>query len=544
MPFFKIRVPFRRALFSLIMLLAVGLPAELFAWRSILYPTDWTPTFTDHVNGFLHDFSYAGYHSSDIPVPVVSGPTVFDVVVGYGADPTGVADATAAIQAAIDAAEVAGAGIVYFPTGLYRCNGKLLVQGDNTVLRGDGPNLSRLYFTQCDAGVSYDGHIKFRGNVQWGSEQLLTTHAYNRQKKVEVLDVSGYTVGQEIAIGFVITNDFIAAHGMTGTWLQFNGQWRPFFRRKITAINTAVWPPEIWFDVPLRYDAYTRDFASVRSVITGPSNHGYLKESGIEDLGISNAGVPSCATSFNQVQAIVFQDAADCWVRNVRSFASPNVAALGDHLQSGGIDIESSTRITVTDCQMQKAQNVGPGGNGYLFQVTRSNEVLFKDCIGAEGRHNFIQNWDFGTAGCVWLRCDTSLATNEFGLGTKSEYHHSLAMACLVDSCVIDDGWQGGNRGDYSSGAGHSVTQSVYWNSTGTGSIGSWNYGVGYVIGTAAGMSVQTGSNILNYHVGALPVDYTEGLGLATTLEPQSLFEDQLARRMINKVGRTWAVFE
>ena len=42
-----------------------------------------------------------------------------DVVRDYGADPTGVADSTAAIQAAIDAAAAAGGGIVYFPPGTY-----------------------------------------------------------------------------------------------------------------------------------------------------------------------------------------------------------------------------------------------------------------------------------------------------------------------------------------------------------------------------------------------------------------------------------------
>ena len=49
---------------------------------------------------------------------------IFDVT-AYGADPTGAADSTVEIQDAIDAAEAAMGGIVYFPAGIYTVNGAL-----------------------------------------------------------------------------------------------------------------------------------------------------------------------------------------------------------------------------------------------------------------------------------------------------------------------------------------------------------------------------------------------------------------------------------
>lgn len=59
--------------------------------------------------------------------PVVTGtpaipglPDYHNVVTAYGADPTGVADSTAAIQSAINAVQVLGGGVVYFPAGLYK----------------------------------------------------------------------------------------------------------------------------------------------------------------------------------------------------------------------------------------------------------------------------------------------------------------------------------------------------------------------------------------------------------------------------------------
>lgn len=62
-------------------------------------------------------------------------------VLDYGADPTGVNDSTTAIQAAIDAANSAGGGCVYFPTGLYLAGTTSnITMQSNVSLVGDGPS--------------------------------------------------------------------------------------------------------------------------------------------------------------------------------------------------------------------------------------------------------------------------------------------------------------------------------------------------------------------------------------------------------------------
>ena len=197
-----------------------------------------------------------------------------------------------------------------------------------------------------------------------------------------------------------------------------------------------------------------------------------------------------------------------------------------------------SKRVTVADSAMSFPEHRGSGGNGYLFEVRQSSEILFRDSVARGGRHNFIQNWGFGASGIVWLRVH-SLESNMLGsvdfpffeVPTASEFHHSLAMACLIDASVIDDAWKAENRRKYSSGAGHSVTQSVFWNVTGGGWLTSRQAGWGYVIGTAAGMSVKTS---LTASAGKYtePEDWVEGEGAATVLEPPSLYDDQRARRL------------
>ena len=499
-------------------------------WRSRLYPQNWTPAFTDGEGRFLHDFSYAGYRNGAAPLPAPKADAkVFDAVGAFGADRTGKADATGALQAAIDAAEAAGGGVVWVPAGLYRCDGVLVVDHSGVVVRGEGPEATRLFFTRS-AKMTGRAHINFKGSIRRGAHIPLAADGANRAFTVRVHDASGLKLGTHVCLGWVITDAFVADHHMAGTWKVFNGKWRPIFRRTVVAVDTAKTPHEVTLDIPLRYPARVRDRASLR-VETG-----YLENCALEDLAVSNAVAWGAAWGNNRVHAIEVRCGRNCWVRNVESFASPLPQARGRHLQSGGIMVSDSKAVTVEGCRMAAAQHRGGGGNGYLFEVTRSSDVLFRRCHAKGGRHSFIQNWDFGTSGCVWLQC-TSEGSRAFvarydpvGVPAYCEYHHSLAMACLVDQCTLVDGWYGGNRRHWSSGAGLSVTQSVYWNTRGGGRIRSWASGWGYIIGTH-GITVRTALSDRSA-AGTAPADYVEGRDRAATLVPQSLYLDQLRRRL------------
>ena len=505
-----------------------GATADSGTWRSALYPDDWTPA---HSVGsrFVHDFSYAGYHNSEV-APTATSTVRIDVT-SFGADNTGGTDTTAEVQAAIDAA-VAG-GVVYFPAGLYRFDGSLDVRTSSVVLAGDGPAASRLYFTSSQ-NMAYQGHITFAGNLRSDLEIPLSADGLPRADVIEVADAADLAIGDDVVIGWVITPAFVAAHGMTGTWQAFNDTWQPFFRRQVVAVDTSTSPAQVTLDVPLRYAARVSDQATLRR------ERGYLSECGVEDLGVAAAVGWNEAWAQNQVHVIRMTGVADCWVRNVASFASPAAPSsgrgAGDHLQSGGIVVHAAKRVTVKDSTFEKAQNRGGGGNGYLFEVRQSSEVLFADDIAREGRHNFIQNWGFGTTGCVWLRVHSEggvAAISQalpFGQTGYSEFHHSLATANLIDSSTMHDGWFAGNRNNYSTGAGHSATENVIWNTGGGGTVRSFQFRHGYVIGTAPSITVRR-NPIAGEGNGSSPDDWVEGEGAAATLEPQSLFEDQHRRR-------------
>jgi hypothetical protein len=499
-------------------------------WRSSLYPEEWTAGFEDAQGRFLHDFSYAGFRHGE--PPEAGDLPILDAAADYGADPTGAADSTLAVQKALDDAAAAGGAVVLLSEGLYRFDDVLRVSASHVVLRGAGPDKTRLFFTRTQ-GMSDTSHILFDAPLTVDLEAPLSADAAPRSAVVEVQDASGFAPGDDVAVGFNITPAFIEEHGMTGTWQAFNDTWQPFFWRTVVAVSAAASPQTITLDVPIRYAAKVRDGASIRR------EKGFLTGCGVESLGVASAASWDEAWSVDRTHVIEIAHAADSFVRDVASFPSPNAPSSGDgagaHLLSGGVLVREAKRITVEHVDLARAQNRGGGGNGYLFEIQRSSEVLIADSKGTAGRHNFIQNWGFGTTGCVFLRVESregkALVTKDdgFGLTGLSEYHHSLATANLVDSSLFDDGFSTINRNEESTGAGQTGTQNAFWNVRGKGVLRSLQFGQGYVIGTA-GMTLVTESP-LPMGAGTEPVDFIEGQDRGADLSPQSLYEDQRKRR-------------
>ncbi|MGE5458773.1 MAG: glycosyl hydrolase family 28-related protein, partial [Methanococcaceae archaeon] len=153
-------------------------------------------------------------------------------VVDKGAAADGVTDDYEIIQSAIDNAAVPG--VIFFPSGVYRINGRLNLKS-GIILRGKDPGSTRLEFdSQAGCiqamGTNSDNYVKITSGSGFGS------------KKIVVSDASGFRVGDggHIRQGMV--------HKVTLTWLENPrtvGQ-----MVKITAIkgNTLTIEPALNFD--------------------------------------------------------------------------------------------------------------------------------------------------------------------------------------------------------------------------------------------------------------------------------------------------------
>lgn len=514
-------------------------------WRSQLYPEDWTPADAGSDDRpALEDYSYAGYASGERePGPPVDAPRFpvgdYGLLTDGSGQPLADADATSAIQAAINAAAAAGGGIVSFAPGRYRVDGRLFVRTGNIVLQGPPDNSAQLRFTKT-ADMNFAAHLSFGATPRFGADLPLLADAASRDTELLIAPDASVAEGESIAVGMTITDAFIEDHGMTGTWQAFNGTWQPFAWRRVLGrreTTTSDGRPALALrlDVPLREPYLLRDFASVRTV------SGLIREAGIEHLAVSNASLWEDAWSGNQTHIIGFYGAEDCWVDGLTSFA-PEDATQPENLEpsevrSSGLLVEMSRRITIRNSHLANAQNRGGGGNGYLFEIRQSNEVLTQDCTARNGRHNFIQNWGFGTSGCVWHRVESRgsaqilSAAFTIPIPAASEFHHSLATANLIDTSLIEDGWQAHNRGTESTGAGLSAWKNVFWNNRGNGFISSRQWSLGYVIGTSPALSLRLAVGETAGAASA-PEDWAEGEGSGDTLVPASLFVDQRLRRL------------
>lgn len=97
----------------------------------------------DKSTALLPDFSYAGYRSGEKPLPANRQHKIFNVT-DFGAKPDDEISDRDAIQAAINAANKNGSGIVFFPKGRFLVNEDstaakgIFSTGSNIIFRGSG----------------------------------------------------------------------------------------------------------------------------------------------------------------------------------------------------------------------------------------------------------------------------------------------------------------------------------------------------------------------------------------------------------------------
>ena len=102
--------------------------------------------------------------------------------------------------------------------------------------------------------------------------------------------------------------------------------------------------------------------------------------------------------------------------------AAPSGSCVTDvHLHSSGIHIFSSRFVTVDRVALANPKCHNDGGNGYLFMVMYSNDILFRDSTGRRGRHNFVTTNKFGNVNVVFQRVTSLGGYYSDSLGLMSQ---------------------------------------------------------------------------------------------------------------------------
>ena len=534
-------------------------------WRSAYFPRGWMPVHAggmpDAQGRFLPDFSYAGYHFGERRPPVGAAlGTVHEVPAALG---NGTTDATAGIQAVINATCTAGGGVVHLPAGTYRLTlptatstTVLSIGCSHFVLRGDGAT-SRLLFDDPHRARGVDViAVRGPGTIYDGTSTTTWHLAADLPVETRTLTLASdptFHVGDVIVVRNDTTEAFRVDHrmdqatsGQAGLWPADSGGFRGiFYLRTVTAISGRT----VTVDAPLRYPLRTRDNARV---YLAPA---LLTEVGLESFAIGmtenltttggtedsheNDWMVAGTTGYevHGSRAIELERVRDAWVWDVDSFA-PTGNTTGAHLLSNGITLSpGSTRVTVGQCDLGRAEYRG-GGNGYLFPLL-GNDALVRDCTATNARHGFIINNP--SSGNVFR--DDVIHTSRY----TDDSHRFLAHANLYDRIDLDSGWLSAvNRGTTSTGAGFTATQQVFWGTHVTAfhptargcAIESAQWGYGYLIGSSGvhgAMPHLCPTSFTNSTWAALdqgaPSDVVEGEDMADTLTPHSLHQAMLDLR-------------
>ncbi len=523
------------------------------SWRSVLYPEDWSPpdeTVSFYTDKFIQDFSQVGYRGGAEPIPDIVGP-VFRVTENpFRADPTGREDSTAAIQAAIDAAGEAGGGVVYLPAGTYLVqppNGQrsaLQFRVSGVVLRGAGRDRSFIvntsYRMRSKEVIRIEGPQAHSFMADLDPAVAIRSDLMGPTRWIPVESVQSFSVEDRVVLRTDTTEEWIAEHNepdWSGHAQQLSGLAYP---RRVVAIDESNRRLEL--DVPIRYAMKRRDNARVHPAAE------VVTEVGFEDFSIGNLEHPGegwenrdnqnperAAYDVHQSFLMVFTGVENCWVRRVSSFR-PEQNQLNIHKLSNGILLHHSRFVTLSEVEMQSVQFGGWGGNGYNYRLQHAADNLIADSLAAYNRHGFVFSHMASTGNVIHKCVDrhSGIAASGVPDSAGSDHHMHFSHSNLIDQCLVEDSFFDAHYRPYGSPPKHNISaaHSLFWNIRGKGerfqfSVRSQQARYGYVIGTSGEVYRV---NLVGRLPQTDPLDHVEGVGEGTSLEPQSLFADQLRR--------------
>jgi hypothetical protein len=397
------------------------------------------------------DYSYCGYHRSEIPIPSAKVAVCVEPVAG---------DNSSLIQGAIDYLSMQKAdkqtglrGAILLAEGTYELSEPLRIRTSGIILRGSGRDKTILRKKGYDRGAllyiegTHDILVKDTFTVsdtKAGSISVTVQGAFAALKQ-----------GQRLAVCRPSTQEWIDALGCSsfgggkrmGYWAWHPGDIDLRWNRRISAINGT----EITLDAPITCNIDAR-WGGAKAIVY--EHRGLIQECGVENLTLESDYNHALAMDEDHCwDGVYVADAEDCWVRmvNFRHFAGSAVVIQ-----------KTAQQITVEDCQsLQPVSEIG-GFRRRTF-LTLGEMVLFQRCYSEHGINDFAVGHT-APGPNAFVQCESF---ESFG---PSGAISSWAPGILFDIVNID-----GNDIVFKNwelekfGAGWSTANSTMWQSTASG---------------------------------------------------------------------------
>ena len=472
----------------------------------------------------LPDYSYAGYHACEKPLPKVTSETYkYFNVVDFGAVPNSKQSSRDAVLKAIDAAQNnTGPAVVYFPPGRYLLNEKsdlgkpgLVISKSNIVLKGAGMAETELFFTEpCHFQKAL---LLFR-DPTWstmteraaGSYSLfgfdlakVKTFPPRGSYALEVENAAKIKPGMVIGINGIMNfrsegaKRYFAPHDVLPGPIAARGGINPYSYEMHRVKN--VTQNQVTFEEPIQYDFQNYSQATLFETRN-------IEEVGLEDLTLCGNNQELFYHHMgSRIQAgyslLSFYDVINGWVRNVR-FRNYGEAL---KISRGGYNTCMNLVFEGNVAHMLSGAYYGSYGNLFVF-----NRELAADHHGPIGN---------GGANTVALR------SAFFG---NMEMHGGWSRCSLMDACEGNFALlRGGGAQFYP----HQGEFNCYWNwlNDTPGKVDFWPTGkpYGYMMPPFIVGFHGAPCEIINSKTNTL-ADESQG----ALVWPESLFEAQLALRL------------
>ncbi|MDU9050275.1 MAG: glycosyl hydrolase family 28-related protein [Candidatus Electrothrix sp. Rat3] len=501
----------------------------------------WRPDLlaqADAGNMYLPDFSYAGYHSGEEPLPNGEGWKTINVL-DYGATPNDETNDTKAIKNAITAAEnISEPVILSFPPGKFIVRNVLIIDKENFILRGAGSGIGGTVLAvlrpmkemtkpsliqdleedivssnrrtdngdlfspfSWSGGVIWLGSTEFRGATGTAAETMGT--ALRGSHTLSTKDASNVTSGDTVQLRYNDNSTTNPLHdhvyGCSSADLPegFGGSLskNPEVWQNITV--ESVSGNVVKFKEPLNHDIQSGWSGQLKT-------RAWFPEMGVEGIAIEFPNVHYAGHHIEEgYNGIFIKDGLNCWVRDVKITNSDS-----------GIIIETSKNVTV--------QNVVIDGRGghYALMTADSDQVLFRDF---QSDTQTCHSLSFNTASRTAVY--THGRVNAVSFDQHNGMNHQNLMEDLDVVGETRDIWvHGGNDSERPTHGAFNTFWNLRFSPAGQVPV----QGTSIKDGPNAYMIGLSTDALLMFTYG--PDAYTEGLG-RRDLAVQSLYDYQLTRR-------------
>ena len=397
----------------------------------------------------LPDFSFAGYHCGEKPIPEVA---VAASVRQFGAVGDGKADDTEAFRKAIAAT---AKGAILIPAGRYVLTGQIEIAKSGVVLRGEGIGKTVLVIPksmeQIHGAKTVDerksswafggGFIEIRGRSKDGKLTDVAEPAKRGDRRLALKEAAGIAPGSWVRL--LMNNDPALGRHLHAGQKEIAEQTRKEIKHlydwvaRVVAVNGKT----VTLDRPLRLDVKPEWQAELWS--WQPA----LEESGVESLSFEFAGTPKRPhlreEGFNAIQ---MSGAVNCWVRNVEIMDADN-----------GVIVGGCRFCTVEALHFRAVKRDGKRETGHhaLWATGRSQDCLFS---GFRLKTKFVH--DLSVEGCA---CGNVFERGS-GVAIDFDHHSNAPYENLFTEIKVGKPyrlWNCGGRGDRGP---HTAARTTFWN--------------------------------------------------------------------------------